>query len=296
MDEIQKYRVPEGVHNTRLSNYGPAIFEGISSRSALKRIIKRGEILVNGSVATTGILINSGMEISWVQPDRKPAMPFEFPVEVLYEDDFLAVVIKPAGLVVSGNRFDTLENAVNGILQPSGDSDALHQFRAAHRLDKDTSGLLLVAKTSKTRLKLGDMLEQREIDKIYLAIVIGQTPEHGIIERPIGGKNAETRFRRIDLRPSLISGWLSLLELEAITGRNHQLRIHLSSLGYPILGDKLYGDPNFLLRGKGLFLFARQLRFTHPATGEKLEFTLPTPRKFTRFLEGEEGRYRKYTS
>ncbi len=296
MDEIQKHRVPEGVQNTRLSNYGPAIFEGIPSRSALKRIIKRGEILVNGSVATTGILINSGMEILWVQPDRKPAMPFEFPVEVLYEDDFLAVVIKPAGLVISGNRFDTLENAVNGILHPSGDSDALHQFRAAHRLDKDTSGLLLVAKTSKTRLKLGDMLEQREIDKIYLAIVIGQTPEHGIIERPIGGKNAETGFRRIDLRPSLISGWLSLLELEAITGRNHQLRIHLSSLGYPILGDKLYGDPNFLLRGKGLFLFARQLRFTHPATGEKLEFILPTPRKFTRFLEGEEGRYRKYTS
>ena len=296
MDEIQKHRVPEGVHNTRLSNYGPAIFEGISSRSALKRIIKRGEILVNGSVATTGILINSGMEISWVQPDRKPAMPFEFPVEVLYEDDFLAVVIKPAGLVVSGNRFDTLENAVNGILQPSGDPDALHQFRAVHRLDKDTSGLLLVAKTSKTRLKLGDMLEQREIEKIYLAIVIGQTPEHGIIERPIGGKYAETRFRRIDLRPSLISGWLSLLELEAITGRNHQLRIHLSSLGYPILGDKLYGDPNFLLRGKGLFLFARQLRFKHPPTGEKLEFIAPTPRKFTRFLEGEEGRYRKYTS
>lgn len=295
MEEIQQHLVPDGIVRIRLSNYGATIFDGISSRSAFKRAIKRGEIFVNGMVAGTGTLVNSGMDISWHQSDRTPAKGYSCKVEVLYEDDIMAIVNKPAGLVVSGNRFDTLENAFNGILQPSVQPDALKQFRAAHRLDKDTSGLLIVAKTSSSRLKLGEMLERREIDKMYLALVLGQTPEDGIIDTPIGGKNAESRFRRIELRPSLISGWLSLLELKAITGRNHQLRIHLSEMGYPILGDKLYGDPNFLLRGKGLFLFAQQLHFRHPISGEHVDIVLPVPRKFTRFLDGEERRYRKYS-
>lgn len=295
MEEIHKHIVPDSIDQVRLSKYNPSMFDGISSRAGFKKAIKRGEIKVDGVTGTTGTLLSIGMVITRTPSVNVAIRPYPLKIDVVFEDDFLAIVHKPAGIVVSGNRYDTIENALSGILQPSGQPDALARFRAAHRLDKDTSGLLLIAKTSNVRLKLGEVLERREIEKFYLAIVLGKTAENGVITTSVGGKTAETRYRRIDLRPSLVSGWLSLLELNAITGRNHQLRIHLSQQGFPILGDKLYGDPNFLLRGKGLFLTAQKISFQHPTTEQLLNIVLPIPRKFTRFLDGEEQRFRKYT-
>lgn len=289
-----RHTVPNHVEGIRISNYATGIFPGLITRSGLKKAIKRGEIFVEGSVAATATLLYPGCRIEWRKPEYIPAKTYKISLEVVYEDDYLAVVNKPAGISVSGNRFDTVENSLSEHLTPSAQEDALPVVLAIHRLDKPTSGLLVIAKTRSARVVLGQMLERKEFRKAYQALVIGKTPGSGVFSDKVQEKDAITRYERVVVVPSLVSGYLSLLDLYPETGRTHQIRIHLSQAGFPILGDKTYGDPGFMLKGKGLFLCAVRLEFRHPVTGAELSFSLDTPLKFSRFMEGERKRWEKY--
>lgn len=296
MEETFIHLVPEGIHQVRLSNYGPGIFTLASTKSYVKKSIRKGEWYVDGIQATSGTLVSEGGLIEWRKPIELPSIPYPLKIDIVFEDEYLAIVNKPGGLVVSGNRHDTLENAAYGQIRTTAMVDSLPLARAIHRLDSATSGLVIMAKTQSARKILGDMLERREIEKEYQAIVIGEMPERGILHEPIQGKDAITRFETLNVVHSLVSGRLSLVKLYPETGRTHQIRIHLSQAGFPILGDKLYGDPNFLLRHKGLFLCAVKVNFTHPVTGKRVEASITAPAKFSRFLDGELRRYMKYST
>ncbi len=294
MEETFYHQVPEGISHSRLSDYVPGIFALASTKSYVKKSIGKGEWYVNGNRANTGTLVSTGSLIEWRKPVELPSRPYPLKLEIVYEDDFLVIINKPAGLVVSGNRHDTLENAAFGQIKVSSMEDSLPMARAIHRLDSATSGLVILAKTQTTRRLLGDMLERRELEKEYRAIVIGEMPQNGILNEPVQGKEAVTRFVTQRIIPSLVSGKLSLVKLFPLTGRTHQLRIHLSQAGFPILGDKLYGDPEFMLKHKGMFLCAVKVNFIHPVTGKAVESQISPPAKFSRFMDGELRRWEKY--
>ncbi|GAP69665.1 pseudouridylate synthase, 23S rRNA-/tRNA-specific [Bacteroidales bacterium 6E] len=294
MEETFYHQVPEGISHSRLSDYVPGIFALASTKSYVKKSIGKGEWYVNGNRANTGTLVSTGSLIEWRKPVELPSRPYPLKLEIVYEDDFLVIINKPAGLVVSGNRHDTLENAAFGQIKVSSMEDSLPMARAIHRLDSATSGLVILAKTQTTRRLLGDMLERRELEKEYQAIVIGEMVQNGILNEPVQGKEAVTRFVTQRIIPSLVSGKLSLVKLIPETGRTHQLRIHLSQAGFPILGDKLYGDPEFMLKHKGMFLCAVKVNFIHPVTGKAVESQISPPAKFSRFMDGELRRWEKY--
>lgn len=292
-DNNRYHTVPPGTEAIRLSDYGAGIFAGLPSRAGFKKAIKRSEIQVDGRPGATGIVVKPGMEIAWIPGDNKPPKIYKMPLEVVFEDDYLAIVNKPGGLVVSGNQFKTLENVLPGHLKKSPERDALNTPRAVHRLDAPTSGLVIIAKTQKARIELGRQLEKKEITKKYQAVVIGNSPGSWESTEPIDSKEALTRFRKIDAVPSLVSGTLTLLEAEPVTGRTHQIRKHLHKMNLPILGDKLYSSLG-VLKGKGLFLCAVSISLQHPSTGHTLNIKIDPPRKFSRFMEGEKKRFEKY--
>ena len=250
---------------------------------------------MDSRTGSTGDWIKPGQILELLeQKESLPAKVFQVRCRVLWEDDYLAVLKKPAGMLTSGNEFRTLFNALPFNLTPSTLPGAFVKPRPVHRLDRATSGLVLVAKTSASLLALGEGFAQRQIEKVYQAVVIGHPPIEGEFRVPIDEKEAITGYVVMNTKPSLRNGYLSLLKLKPLTGRTHQLRIHLSGSGYPILGDKLYGEPGMVLRGKGLFLAATGLSFRHPATGEEISVEIEPPPKFVRFMESEEKRWRKY--
>lgn len=285
--------MPEGTSKARLSDYACTIFPAIPSRKGIKKAIKRGAIIVDGKPAETGRWVIPGMKIDWIYTEHKVPKKFELELEVVYEDEQLAVIWKPAGLVVSGNQFRTVENALAHNVQRSTQQDALQWARPIHRLDAPTSGLLLVAKTMKALVSLSRQFEQQKIKKKYAAVVIGKTPEQGVFEQAIEDKPAYTRFERIDCVSSLRNTYLSLLYLYPKTGRTHQLRRHLADADFPIMGDKLYGTTGEILKGKGLFLTALELSFLHPETEEELTISMDVPYKFTALLAREQRRWER---
>jgi RluA family pseudouridine synthase len=290
-----RHIVPENTPAIRLSDYGKGVFPGLPTKSSFRKAIKRGEILVDDAPATTGLFIKAGMEILWKPESRRPHKTYHLDIPVIFEDEFLAVVHKPPGIVVSGNRFRTLLNALPGNLALSAEADALSHPRPVHRLDASTSGLLIVAKTRQAEVKLGHMLAEREITKTYRAVLIGDTPLSWQEQSPVNEKEALTVFRKLSSVPSLMSGTLSLIEAQPHSGRKHQIRIHSLKSGFPVLGDKLYGFDNLILKGKGLFLCATGLKFQHPRSGETIDLNIETPLKFHKFMEGEKKRYRKWS-
>lgn len=163
-----------------------------------------------------------------------------------------------------------------------------------HRLDNQTQGLLIIAKTYQARIALGTAFERREIHKKYRAIVIGDCPVSGVVKSPINDKPAVSKFSLIEKTPSLKFDHLALIELEPITGRTHQLRIHCLEMGHPILGDKLYQIQGKNLQHKGLFLQAFHLDFIHPITKLPLTFQLPIPYKFTTRMQNELRRFNDF--
>lgn len=288
--------VPVIETSQRLSDYLCGVFVQLPSRKSVKTAIKKGAVYVDGKKGHTGDWVKSRQEIQLVDLDKVPSKILKMPMDVLYEDAYLAIIFKPAGLPVSGNQFRTVENALLYNMQPSTEPDALKQPRAAHRLDAPTSGLLLIAKTKQARINLGAQFEAKTIQKRYQAIVIGATAEQGAINFPIEGKDALSVYERLKTVDSLKSGQLSLLNLYPKTGRTHQLRIHLSQLGFPILGDALYGKEGLILKHKGLFLTAVELSFVHPILNEEQKITLPTPYKYEALLKREQRRFDTYKS
>lgn len=294
MKILQSHIVPPNTPTERLSEYARKIFPNIPSRKGIKKAILRNEILLNGQPVETGRWIQPGQQIDWVDLELKPVKVLPLDLTVIFEDEHLAVINKPAGVIVSGNQFRTVENALLHNIQKSEEQDALRKPRAVHRLDGPTSGLLLVAKTALAHLKLSRQFEEKTIFKKYQAIIIGKIEEEGTMDKPIDNKSAFTYFKRKTFVPSLKNEWLSLVDLFPKTGRTHQLRIHLSDAGFPILGDSLYGKEGLILKHKGLFLCAVELQFLHPMTEEKITVKINAPQKYETLLRREARRWKKY--
>lgn len=290
----QSHTVPEGTEEIRLYDYVSSIFPNIPSRSAIKKYITRGRILVDGEPAKTGTWIKPGQKIDWVDLEEKPPKQYHLNFDIVFQDDHFAVVNKPGGIPVSGNQFMTMQNALIGKIEETNEPDALDWAKPVHRLDAATCGLLLVAKTAKALMLLGQMLERKEIGKKYCAVVKGELPEEGIINTLIEDKRAETEYKKVYSVPSLRNGFLSLVDLYPKTGRTHQLRIHMAEAGYPIMGDILYDRKEEVFKGKGLFLCAIGLQFTHPITQEELMITISEPSKFETLMKREEQRFIRF--
>lgn len=286
--------VPTDAPTCRLSDYVEKVFPQFPSRKSIKKTIKKGGIRVNGVPGTTGQWIQAGQLIEWLDLEENPPKAYTMSLDIIYEDTHLAILHKPAGIIVSGNQYRTIQNAIVHQLSPSSEIDVLKWPRPVHRLDKATSGLLLIAKTAAALIQLNHYFENKQIRKTYLAIVVGQIEEKGIINQPIEGKTAITHFKRLQIVPSLKNQFLSLVELSPITGRTHQLRIHLSQMNHPIMGDQLYGPEGQVFKGKGLFLAAVGLQFQHPFTTEIIAYRIPAPAKFASLMNREKRRWEKY--
>ena len=280
-----------------LAREGPSL-----TRSRARRLLDGGYVLLNGSTPKAAQVLRTGDRISLVVP---PATPMELaaeaiPLNIIYQDDDLLVVDKPAGLTVHpapGHPSHTLVNAllalcpdlrgVGGVLRPG----------IVHRLDKDTSGLLVVAKCDRAHTGIATQMKDRKVRKGYLALARGRVePSEGVIDAPIGrdprnrkrmavverGRDASTAYRVLRYLPEYC-----YLEVSPKTGRTHQIRVHLASIGHPLQGDALYGRRSPILERQ--FLHAHLLGFQHPVTGQYLEFTSPLPEELRRTMEALES-------
>lgn len=284
------------------------------SRSRLQKLIENGDVLVNGKEAKASYKLREGDEID-VDLTEEPVARFEpedIPLDIVFEDEFLAVINKPAGMVVhpgAGVRSGTLANAIahhfkfnipDSKLSESGTWDPGSGIRVGivHRLDKDTSGLILVAKDEQTHETLAEQFRDRTVQKKYVALVHGNIAENsGKIERPI----ARDRWHRTKMTVAAngrhaLSLWkvrerfekFTLLEVDIKTGRTHQIRVHLAAIGHPLVGDPVYGARR---AAPGVPAFARQalhaqrLAFVHPVTRNEMSFESPPPADFAALLD-----------
>lgn len=286
--------VPESAGGMRFSDYAREAFGELSTRKGIKKAIKRGEILVDGAPADTGLRLRPGQRIDFVAIGPAPGRTYHLPLRVLHEDEWIAVVDKPAGIPVRGNAFKTVERALPGVLASSREPDALACPDPVHRLDVPVSGLLLVAKTARARAVLGRRFEEREIAKRYRAVVMGKIEAPGRLAGAVGGRDAVTDYLPLRSVPSIKNGWLTLVELRPLTGRTHQLRVQMAEAGFPILGDARYGPPGRVLRGKGLFLCAVGLAFRHPVNDGPLEINIQEPEKFGLRLDRESRMWERH--
>ncbi len=240
--------------------------------------------MVDETIASTATLIAGGEVIKLTLLEKvSPANKLVFKLKVLYEDEYLAAIHKPAGILVSGNRFKTIANALSQNIKASNLSNTTIP-QPVHRLDYATTGVLLVGKTSSGIRVLNKMFEDKAIAKTYYAVTIGKMHDNGKITSEIDGKQALSNYRLLDSVPSQRFGKLNLVQLKPQTGRRHQLRQHLSSIGNPILGDKTYGIEGLILKGKGLYLHAHSLEFEHPLSKEKMCFSDGFPMRFKKIF------------
>ena len=235
-------------------------------------------------MATSATFINGGETIRLsvpeeISPKKKPIIK----LEVLFEDEHLAVLHKPAGILVSGNSFKTIANALAQNIKKSNLPDATTP-QPVHRLDYATTGILLVGKTSSSIRALNKMFEDKKVKKTYVAITIGKMKNRWKITSKIDEKKSQSKYTLIAAVPSKRFGKLNLVKLKPKTGRRHQLRKHLSSIGNPILGDKEYGIENLILKGKGLYLHAYALKFKHPFTNELVHLKDGVPQRFKKIF------------
>ncbi|WP_343330308.1 RluA family pseudouridine synthase [Polaribacter staleyi] len=276
--------VPKLEEPIRFQEYAVGIFKTIPTKSGIKKAIKKGLVFIDGNLATTSKYISGDEKITLFESEN--ASTFErlkLDLEVLFEDDYLAIIYKPAGILVSGNKFVTIANGLSQNLKKSILSDAVKP-QPIHRLDYPTSGLLLVGKTSAAITKLGRLFKDKEIQKTYYAIAIGKMNPTGFINFPVDEKKSHTDFEVLETVVSERFEFLNLVKLQPKTGRKHQLRKHLFAVGNPILGDKEYFLENKILNGKGLFLHAATLDFIHPFTKRKILVTKELPKKFIKIF------------
>lgn len=269
------------------------------SRSKVQNLIADGYVFVNGETIKANYKLETGdkVEVFVPEPEAVDVEAEDIPLDIIYEDKDIVLVNKAQGMVVhpgAGNPNGTLVNAllfhikdlsgINGEIRPG----------IVHRLDKDTSGILIVAKNDEAHVNLSEQLQNRTVKRKYWALVHGVLPhEHGTINAPIGrdpkdrqkftvikgGKEAISHFRVLERIQKF-----SLMEVSLETGRTHQIRVHLNYIDHPVAGDKIYG-PKKSLEGNGQFLHARMLEFTHPRTGETMSFEAELPALFEETLD-----------
>lgn len=269
------------------------------SRSFVARAIERGEILVEGKACEAKTTLREGQTVSVevFEPEQIDALPEDIPLDIVYEDSDVAVINKPQGMVVHpapGNYTGTLVNAllfrmkdlsgINGKLRPG----------IVHRLDKDTSGLIVIAKNDAAHIELQRQIQSKEAKRVYYALAYGNIREDTRIELPIGrhktdrkkmavtrdGRYAATNFSVIER----YKGY-TLVRAELETGRTHQIRVHLAHMGHSVVGDPVYGRRECPFKLSGQLLHAAELSFFHPSTGEKVTLKAPFPEYFTETLE-----------
>jgi 23S rRNA pseudouridine1911/1915/1917 synthase len=306
--------VSEADTGARLDAFLAAHINGWS-RARLQRLIDAGDILVNSKLAKASYKVsaNDEIEVELTPPPESNFAPENIPLNIVFEDDHIIVINKPPGLVVhpaAGVPSGTLANALAYHFQRLSNSGSIRPG-IVHRLDKDTSGLLVVAKTESDHENLADQFRAREVFKSYMALVYGVVKQQsGSIEQPIardprnrtrmaivaGGRGALSLFK---IRRSYAA--FTLLDVELKTGRTHQIRVHLAWLKHPVVGDEVYGsgrennvqDVQLRARIRKLdrhFLHAEQLGFRHPHTGEQVRFVAPLPTALSEFLAALEDR------
>lgn len=280
--------------------------QGVSRHilTTLKRT--RKGILLNGEPVFTNRLLSVGDQITIFLRETEPPSPVEalpLPFPVIYEDEDLLVVDKPSGMAIhpsQGHHDNTLANAAAWHFQQKGEAFV---FRCLNRLDRDTTGLLILAKNALSASILSAMLQKRQIRRTYLAAVEGTLPESGVIDAPIGrvpgslierrvdpegGDAARTRYRRLLFRQLPLPGGgqqtCSLAAIRLETGRTHQIRVHMKSIGHPLAGDTLYHPETQLLSRQGLH--SCELDFLHPITGKGMHFFSPLPRDMAALFPG----------
>lgn len=276
----------------RMYDFCKGKFEALPSHKSVKKAIENGLLLLNNQQVGTGKFVQEGDIVTLTQIIVNKPQDYHFELHVVYEDDDIAIIEKPAGIPVSGNSFKTILNMLGGNLKPSPMVDVLPWPVPSHRLDVPTQGLLICAKTVTANKSLGEMFREKLIRKTYHALVAGKpSPSEGMIDDPIDGKAAISEYETLKTVPSLSHEQLSWVQLSPLTGRTHQLRIHMSGKGCPIIGDLEYGP--WTKRHKGLFLAAVGISLNHPRTGEVLTITIPTPAKFETYLNREQERFEK---
>lgn len=290
-DRKQQHTVGDIAPQKSLVDYCRLAFPLLGSKTAVKKAIATGRLLVNGQEARFHTQLQPGDLLELAGAGLPRVRSFDQKIPVIYEDDFLMVVRKPAGIAVNGNRIKTLENALAGFIPPSDLPDALPRPIAAHRIDLPTKGLVLLARSKGALMQLTEDFAQNTISKTYTAVVHGAPPDKGEVDQRIQGKEALTRFRTLRTVPSRVYRHLSLVKLNPITGRTHQLRIHMRQAGHLIVGDQQYAAGQKTILGKGLFLCATQLAFRHPSTQEPIVVSIDPPRRFAKTLDREEERY-----
>ncbi len=269
---------------------------GGTSRSQAARWIEQGLCRVNGQVRVKpAFKVGAGETVELTVPEAAEATveKEDIPLEVLYEDGDLAVVVKPCGMVVhpaAGNEHGTLVNALLYRMEGLSGIGGVKRPGIVHRLDKDTSGLLLVAKNDEAHRGLSDQLRGRRMEKHYLAVVDGRMREpSGRVEKAIARSTKDRKRMAVDpAGREAVTEWTllenlkdaALLDVHILTGRTHQIRVHMQSLHHPVAGDPIYGQKNGV-RAPRLMLHAYTLSFTHPRTGERMTFCAPPPEAFT---------------
>ncbi len=289
--------------NIRLDAYIVKKYNNLS-RTMIQKLIEDGEILVNGLKKKTSykVCINDEIIIHVPEAKKTNLEAENIPIDIIYEDSDIIVVNKPKGLVVhpaNGNPDGTLVNAIMAICKDSL-SGIGGEIRPGivHRLDKDTSGILIVAKNDKAHINLSNQIKNREVKKIYIALVRGVVSENeATIDMPIGrstkdrkkmavrkeGKTAITHFKVLKRFPKY-----TLLEIKIDTGRTHQIRVHMAEIGHPVVGDLVYSNGKNEFGVEGQMLHAKSLDFVHPITGKKMHLEAELPQYFKDILEGEE--------
>ncbi len=283
--KIESYNVPLLIEKTRLQDLAPGMFVHIPTKSGVKKALKKSLIKINGLNVSSSTFLLGGEIIDLYQiQELNLAQCIELDFEIIFEDEHLALVNKPAGITVSGNKKWTLENALSSKLRKSNKKDALVKPDPIHRLDHPTSGILLIGKTASAVILLNKLFENREIQKTYYAVAIGSMSIKGSMKKVIDNKPSFTTYQVIQQEVSEKFEYLNLVKLIPKSGRKHQLRKHLAEQGNPILGDLLYGDEGKVLKGNGLYLHAYSLAFIHPITKEKIQFSAQPTKKFTRLF------------
>lgn len=300
---IKKIQVKAINEKIRLDAYISKEIEDLS-RSMIQKLLEEDKINVNGKIEKPSYKVQEGdiIEVSIEKPKEVKIEAQDIPLDIIYEDNDILVVNKQKGLVVhpaNGNPDGTLVNAIMAHCKDSlsGIGGELRPG-IVHRLDKDTSGLLIIAKNDKAHIQVSEQIKNREVKKTYIALVRGTIAEdEATINMPIGrstkdrkkmavtknGKEAVTHFKVLN-RYTTNKGNYTLLEIKIDTGRTHQIRVHMAEIGHPVIGDSVYSNGKNEFGVEGQCLHAKRLEFVHPITGKEMKLEAPLPKYFQNII------------